>query len=197
MRNLSFGLSRPNVPDLKRENRRRRVRSCPRLERLEERLALSTFQVNTALDTVAVNLRTGRDATGHISLRSAIMAADSQGGSSTINVPSGTYKLTIAGANEDASASGDLDITTNLTIKGAGSSSTIIDGNNLDRVIQVLRGNTNISGVTIQDGLASIGGGLLNSGGQVTLSSVTVTGNRAVGSRQGAVPLEIPKNQSV
>ena len=167
------------------QSRRRRVRSCPRLEQLEGRIVMSTFQVNTTLDTVAVDLRTGKDATGHISLRSAIMAADARGGSNTINLPSGTYTLTIAGANEDASATGDLDITSNLTIKGAGSGSTIIDGNNLDRVIQVLQGKTTISGVTIQHGLANMGGGLLNSGGQVTLSSVVVTANRAVGSNGG------------
>ena len=58
---------------------------------------LSTFQVNTTLDTVAVDLRTGKDATGHISLRSAIMAADASGGSSTIKLGKGTYTLTIAG----------------------------------------------------------------------------------------------------
>ena len=85
------------------------------------------------------------------------MAADARGGSNTIKLPSGTYTLTIAGANEDASATGDLDITSNLTIKGAGSGSTIIDGNNLDRVIQVLQGKTNISGVTIRHGLANDG----------------------------------------
>jgi hypothetical protein len=42
------------------------------LDRLEARLVLSTFQVTTTLDTVAVNLHDGTDATGHISLRSAI-----------------------------------------------------------------------------------------------------------------------------
>jgi hypothetical protein len=148
------------------------LRSCPRLERLEGRLVLSTFQVNTTLDTLAVNLRTGRDATGHISLRSAIMAADANGGSNTIKLRNGTFTLTIAGANEDASATGDLDITSNVTINGAGAGKTVIDGNNLDRVIQVLRGHVKISGVTIQHGMANVGGGFLNSGGQVTLSSV-------------------------
>jgi hypothetical protein len=172
---------RPGAKAVQGKDRRRRVRSCPALESLEARLVLSTFQVNTTLDTVAANLRTGRDASGHVSLRSAVMAANFLGGSNSINLPGGIYRLTIAGANEDASASGDLDITSNLTINGSGSSRTIIDGNQLDRVIQVLPGNANISGVTIQDGLANIGGGLLNSGGQVTLSSVTVAGNRAVG----------------
>ena len=184
---LPFGLSRPNNLGSKGENSRRRPRSCPRLERLEERIALSAFQVNTTLDTVAVNLSTGRDAAGHVSLRSAIMAANAQGGSNTINLPGGTYKLTIAGANEDADRTGDLDITSNLTISGAGASGTVIDGNNLDRVIHVLRGATTISGVTIENGLASLGlGGGLYNGGQVTLSSVVVTGNRAIGRSAGA-----------
>jgi hypothetical protein len=153
----------------------------PQLERLEGRLVMSTFRVNTTLDTVAVDLRTGKDATGHISLRSAIMAANARGGSNTIKLRSGTYTLTIAGANEDASATGDLDIASNLTIKGAGSRSTVIDGNELDRVIEILRGTASISAVTLTHGLASVGGGLLNAGGHVTLSSVAVVNNMAAG----------------
>jgi hypothetical protein len=79
--------------------RRRKIQSRPRLEMLEGRIVMSTFQVNTTLDSVAVNLHTGKDATGHISLRSAIMAADASGGSNTINLRNGTDNLTIAGAN--------------------------------------------------------------------------------------------------
>jgi hypothetical protein len=163
--------------------RTRSTRRRPSLEGLEPRLMLSTFKVNTTLDTTAVDLRTGRDATGHISLRSAIMAANARGGSNTIKLPGGQpFRLTIAGANEDASATGDLDITSNLTIKGAGAAKTVIDGNNLDRVFQVLQGAVNISGVTIEHGKASVGGGLLNSGGRVSLSSVVITDNHAAGS---------------
>ena len=60
------------------DDRRQAKRSRPRLEVLEHRVVLSTFKVNTTLDTVAVNLKTGKDASGHISLRSAIMAADAR-----------------------------------------------------------------------------------------------------------------------
>ena len=165
-----------------RGEKRTTTHAHPRLEGLESRLVLSTFKVNTLLDTVAVNLKTGKDASGHISLRSAIEAANSRPNSDTILLPNGTIKLTIAGANEDNAATGDLDIKGNVTIKGKRASSTIVDGNSLDRVFQVLFGRVQISGLTIQHGQATEGGGLLNSGGQVTLNSVVVANNMAVGS---------------
>jgi hypothetical protein len=159
----------------------RKQRSHRRLEPLEARVVMSTFRVNTTLDTVAANLKTGKDATGHISLRSAIMAADAAGGSSTIRLGAGIYRLTIDTISKDSSATGDLDLFGNITIRGAGSGSTIIDGSNLDRVIHVGSGTAKISGVTIRHGQAEMGGGILNSGGQVTLSSVVVDENRAIG----------------
>ena len=121
-----------------RNGKHRSTRRRPILECLEERVQLSTFRVNTTLDTVAVNLKNGKDSTGHISLRSAIMAADTHKGSNTIVVPAGTFTLTIPGANEDAGATGDLDVKGKVTIKGAGSNKTIVNGNSLDRVFEVL-----------------------------------------------------------
>ena len=93
------------------DDRRCAKRSRPWLESLEHRVVLSTFKVNTTLDTVAVSLKTGKDASGHISLRSAIMAADAKPNADTIIVPAGMFTLTLAGAGEDAAATGDLDIT--------------------------------------------------------------------------------------
>ena len=93
------------------------------------------------------NIGNAKDATGHISLRSAIQAANARGGSSTIILASGTFALTILGANEDNGATGDRDIKSNLTIKGKSSAKTIIDGNDNDRVSQVLSGEVSISGV--------------------------------------------------
>ena len=69
---------------------RRRLRLQPRLEGLEDRRLLSTFKVNTTLDTVAVDLKKGKDASGHISLRSAIEAANAKGGNNKIILPGGT-----------------------------------------------------------------------------------------------------------
>ena len=163
--------------------RAQRTRSArPTIDQLEGRTLLSTFRVNTTLDTDAVSLKTGKDATGHISLRSAIQAANAKPNADTIILPKGTFTLTIPGANEDLDATGDLDISGNLTIKGKNASSSIIDGNNLDRVFQILSGKVQISGVTIQHGRAFEGGGILNSGGKLTLTSVVVTNNVAVGS---------------
>jgi hypothetical protein len=174
----------------RQEAGRTKARLRPRLEWLEARLAPATFVVNTTLDTVATNFQNGKDATGHISLRSAIMAADSKGGTNSITLPAGTFKLTIAGADEDKSATGDLDISDNLTIKGNGSANTIIDGNNLDRVIEVLSGNVTISNLTIQHGRTGDrgGGGILHAAGTLTLSSVVIANNVS----QGANPTQVP-----
>ncbi len=164
------------------DDMRRAKRSRPWLEALEHRVVLSTFKVNTTLDTVAVSLKTGKDASGHISLRSAIMAADARPNADTIIVPAGTFTLTLAGAGENNDATGDLDITGNLTIKGKGAS-TIVNGNNLDRVFDVLGGKVSISKLTVEGGLAAgDGGGILNeAGARLTLNSVQVMNNVAAG----------------
>ena len=159
--------------------RRSNLRTRPSLEWLEGRVVLTTFNVNSTSDTVAVDFHNGKDASGQISLRSAIMAADSQGGSSTINLPSGTFALKRGGANEDAGATGDLDLKGNITIKGASAPSTVIDGGSLDRVIDIHSGKVTISNLTIQGGRAvgGSGGGLLNEGATVTLSGVAIQNN--------------------
>jgi hypothetical protein len=61
--------SRTTLVDRTSEVRRRRARSCPRLERLEGRALMSTFQVNSTLDSVAADLRTGKDGTAGMGWR--------------------------------------------------------------------------------------------------------------------------------
>jgi hypothetical protein len=109
-------------------------------------------------------------------------------GPDTIALPPGTYALDLAGPNEDAAATGDLDITDELILVGEGAATTIIDSGALgDRVFHVSRLGTSftlkISGVTIQNGRAPNGGGLLlESGhGAVTLDGVAVRTNNATG----------------
>src|SRR5262245_47224826 len=83
-------------------------RFWPVLEVLERRTAPAIFTVNTTADTVAVNLITGQDASGNISLRSAIMAANNTGEDDTINLPGGTYALTRPGTLDTDVTIGDL-----------------------------------------------------------------------------------------
>ena len=124
------------------------------------------------------------------SLREAIGAANALAGADTSTLPAGTYTLSIAGAGEDANATGDLDITDDLTISGAAAASTIVDGAGLDRVFHIIGSVTvEISGLTIQHGSAvSAGGGIFNLG-TLTLTSSTVSGNTAGGEGGGIANL--------
>ena len=72
----------------------------------------------------------------------------------TISLPAGTYNLTLDAPSEDANASGDLDIITrSVTIRGAGAATTIIDGNEIDRVLDVLdEGMLLLEDVTVTKG---------------------------------------------
>ncbi|MGD2093338.1 MAG: choice-of-anchor Q domain-containing protein, partial [Candidatus Aminicenantes bacterium] len=126
------------------------------------------------------------------SLRAAITTANSNNEDDTINLPAGTYFLS-GGASEDANASGDLDINTshNITIIGEGEAATFIDGNQIDRVLHILKGSVFISGVTIKNGKArdsgdywtidckgEDGGGIYNHG-TLTLTDCAISTNSA------------------
>lgn len=127
----------------------------------------SGLTVNSFLDTVDVDPgdRSSADADGNSTLRAAIMEANALTGADSIVLLPGTYTLTIAGTDENDAVRGDLDITEDLTIIGAGVGETIIDANGLDRVFHVLGGATlNLMGVTVVGGDEVIGGGFLNQG---------------------------------
>jgi CSLREA domain-containing protein len=116
------------------------------------------------------------------SLREAITAANANPGHDTIVLPAGTYGLSIAGTGEDANATGDLDITDSVIIKGAGSGSTIIDGNDVDRVLDIAdKIDVGLVGLRITDGLvvSDYGAGIqVGEGGHLALSGVRVDNNR-------------------
>lgn len=133
------------------------------------------------------------------SLREAVVAANAATGDDEITLPSGAYALTIPGANENRSATGDLDITSpvsgsqnDLTITGAGARSTVIDGGGIDRVLHLsLDDDTggpavSISGVRVTGGStagvpgSSDGGGIqVERSSALTLTEVVVTDNAA------------------
>ena len=93
---------------------------------MEARALLATFTVNSTLDAVDANPGGGTalTANGQITLRSAIQEANALAGGDTLSLPAGTYTLTIPGTGENGAAKGDLDITGDLTITGAGAGTT-------------------------------------------------------------------------
>jgi CSLREA domain-containing protein len=145
----------------------------------------SSFAVTSTTDAGDANPGNGLCATmgGECTLRAAVQEANALGGDNTIVLPAGVFTLTIPGADEDAAATGDLDITANLSIAGIGPSTTIIDGGGLDRVIHIPLSTTvaAISDVTIQHGDAGVldGGGVYNLG-ILQLANSAVVSNTAV-----------------
>ncbi len=134
----------------------------------------ATFNVTKVADT--------NDGTcnADCSLREAIGAANLVPGS-TVVVPAGTYVLTRTGYNEDANATGDLDILANMTITSATGVRPTIQaaGGLLDRVMQTMT-NTQVTlnNVMIYNGISNVGGGVYALG-DLTLNSVYVVSNTA------------------
>src|SRR3954470_12349126 len=120
----------------------------------------ATIDVTIADDAIAND--------GRCSLREAVRSANldaapfSSAGecaagdlADTISLPAGTFTLAIAGADEQA-LSGDLDLLAPVTIVGSGLGATIIDGNHIDRILDVKTGvAVNLSGLTITNGKAA------------------------------------------
>lgn len=146
--------------------------------------ALTTFTVTVTTDDVDANPGDGlcRTPRGECTLRAALMEANATGGLDEIVMGTGTFNLTLTGAGEDDSASGDLDINESVTIRGEGPQRTRIIASNEDRVFHVVRGeqvtlvDLRIEGGNVEDD----GGGLLNDGESLThLERVAVIDNEA------------------
>lgn len=129
-----------------------------------------------------------REAIRSANVDTAIGGCASGTGPDTINLQSGTYKLTIANAatdpDEDNGGSGDLDILADLTITGAGATKTVVDGNGAalgDRVFQVsATASVSFIGMTIRKGAettGAVGGGGVANRGHVTFRNTIITGN--------------------
>ena len=145
------------------------------------------FRVDSFHDAVDANPGNGvsDDGTGKSTLRAAVMEANATAGDNVIRLRPGRYTLSIGGGGEDDAETGDLDITDNLTIRGAGANKTTIDAAALDRLFHVLpRSTLTLSGVTITNGSADSGGGILNAGTLIVTDS-TVQGNASGGTGGG------------
>ena len=136
------------------------------------------------------------------SLRHAIQMANASGQDCLIQLQAGTYTLTITNTSgqDNTAAQGDLDITDSGHTRdgpGQGRGVSIVNGNGIDRVFQVLSGANAVFGkLTIEGGVAQDdgtagalpgttiaegGGVLVQGGGHVTFSQVSLTGNQAIG----------------
>jgi CSLREA domain-containing protein len=124
------------------------------------------------------------------SLREAILAANS--GGSTVQIPTGVYRLSIPRLPRGDNAPGDgtngnLVVNAGMTVTGAGQDATIIDARpsiealGIDRVFSITNvGHLTISGVTITGGITGgfgQGGGILSLGGRLTISDAAVIDN--------------------
>jgi CSLREA domain-containing protein len=162
--------------------------------------------------TITPNILTDEDASNtNCSLREAVALANSDSTSyngctassdddadTIVLQPGQTYALTLAGASEEANATGDLDVTAeSLTIESASATRATIDGNGattLDRVLDIDPtlssgvGAVTLNDVNITDGddTAGEGGGAIyQRGADLNLNRVRLFGNDGDGA--GAV----------
>lgn len=128
----------------------------------------ATFTVNSTVDAVDANPGNGVCQTavpGQCTLRAAVMEANALPGNDSINLPTGIFTLTLPGDDFESEV-GDINITDGLTLSGASTSSTIIDGGAIDGVIDVRTApgkEVSLSNLTIQNGVSgSFGAGVCN-----------------------------------
>src|SRR6266851_6530105 len=129
----------------------------------------ASFSVTRTDDT-----ERGACAPGDCSLREAIEAANAvTTEASTITLPAGMYVLSIAHR---------LSMTQQITITGAGSATTIVDGGQLVGVFDT-PGTDEIDGVTVRHGLdaSGVGGGGIHNGGTFTGTDLVLDGNTTNG----------------
>lgn len=125
-----------------------------------------------------------KTAGGDCTLRAAVQEANALAGMDTILLGEATHSLTLAGADEDAAATGDLDVTSAIVLEGEGEELTSIVQTTAERVIEVRSGgdllarDLRIEGGTADALALPIGGGVFN-GGVLELVGVVVEANSA------------------
>lgn len=162
-----------------------------------------TFTVNSTVDATDLVPGDGSCETtqiGECTLRAAIQETNALDGIDAIDLPSGTYVLTISGSGEQA---GDLNITDDLKITGTSIDATVIDGGGIDRVLSIgtfpmpapppppailTEAESNQSGSNIVVSLSNLsitngrpglknGGGIVSQYAEVILNNVSISNN--------------------
>lgn len=111
-------------------------------------------------------------------LRQAIEDANAAAGADVVEFQAGlTGTITLT--------TGELAITDSVDVQGPGAAALAVSGNDASRVFYLYNGSAlldvTISGLTITDGNADIGGGIIDWGENLVLDGVAITGNTAAG----------------
>jgi hypothetical protein len=150
-----------------------------------------TFAVDDPDDAVDADPSDGlcRTAAGTCTLRAAIQQANTLPDNVVVQLPPGTYELTLPGDGEDAGAQGDLDVTKTegtLTIASLSAADTLVTWQGVpggDRLIDVhARAQVEIVKVTLRGGAVPNGdGGAIRNAGTLALTDVVVERSQAAG----------------
>jgi CSLREA domain-containing protein len=145
---------------------------------LSTQMLVATFQVNSQIDAHDANPGDGvcAAANGSCTLRAALEEANASLGKHQVNVPAGTYLLTL----------GQLEVTDDIIIMGARQGSTVIDAQKNSRVLLIdssgMRGRERVRAelhfLVMRGGRSQTGGGIRNAmDGILELRYSTVSGN--------------------
>lgn len=130
----------------------------------------TVYYVGTSSDDAGTNTALCTNPANSVcSLRAAITAATS-GSDTIVWNDNATGQITLT--------HGELVLSHSVSLSGPGGSVVQLDGNGISRVLHVTAGAIQISGLTIQNGMASdLGGGIYVQGGSVTLFACAVAKN--------------------
>jgi subtilisin-like proprotein convertase family protein len=120
---------------------------------------------------------------GSCSLREAVSLANSLPGPERIVLPGSAMSITRAGAGDDGNSTGDIDITDDLEIVGAGANATILTQSANDRVFHVIGTGVDFSlrSARVQGGNNVADGGAVHmpGNGNLLIENAIFSGHRA------------------